>query len=130
MNGGVLIGINYVVLAFAGEYSVCTTVTASAQVASSWVNDVVRDYCSSSSDLGQVINFADQSQPNLLPDDDHPVAILQLCVNDKCLIFQLLHSNSVIPPSLSNFLDDDRFLFVGVDVFNNADRLWSDMGSL
>ncbi|RZC17267.1 hypothetical protein D0Y65_010199 [Glycine soja] len=41
------------------------------------------------------------------------VAILQLCIENKCLIIQLFHMDN-IPQSLRSFLMDSNFEFVGV----------------
>lgn len=54
-----------------------------------------------------------------------PVAILQLCVGNRCLIFQLLHASNV-PMSLKHFLLDQRNVFVGVGVGNDALKLSND----
>jgi ribonuclease D len=57
----------------------------------------------------------------------NPVALLQLCVGSRCLIFQLLHAD-YFPEDLVRFLDDPRFRFVGVGVREDADRLSDNHG--
>ncbi|KAI4972787.1 hypothetical protein ZWY2020_003712 [Hordeum vulgare] len=57
----------------------------------------------------------------------NPVALLQLCVGRRCLIFQLLHAD-FIPLALRRFLADPDFRFVGVGVQNDVDRLNDDHG--
>ncbi|KDP44091.1 hypothetical protein JCGZ_05558 [Jatropha curcas] len=49
------------------------------------------------------------------------VAIIQLCVGERCLILQLCHADS-IPLSLINFLGDEKFTFVGKEVWNDANK--------
>ncbi|KAH1255029.1 Werner syndrome ATP-dependent helicase [Glycine max] len=46
------------------------------------------------------------------------VAILQLCIENKCLIIQLFHMDN-IPQSLRSFLMDSNFEFVGVGVMKD-----------
>jgi len=55
------------------------------------------------------------------------VAILQLCIEDKCLIIQLWCMNK-IPSSLQNFMMDSRFEFVGVGVMNDISMLKNNYG--
>lgn len=55
----------------------------------------------------------------------NPVALLQLCVGRRCLIFQLLHAD-FFPRALERFLADPDFRFVGVGVQEDADRLSRD----
>ncbi|KAF0896074.1 hypothetical protein E2562_018189 [Oryza meyeriana var. granulata] len=57
----------------------------------------------------------------------NPVALLQLCVDRRCLIFQLLHADYV-PGSLRRFLGNPRDSFVGVGVDKDAERLSDDLG--
>ncbi|TKY65918.1 Werner Syndrome exonuclease [Spatholobus suberectus] len=56
---------------------------------------------------------------------DNPVATLQLCVGNRCLVFQILHSPS-IPPSLFSFLADPNVTFVGVGIHEDAEKLLED----
>ncbi|KAM0841812.1 hypothetical protein ACQ4PT_058774 [Festuca glaucescens] len=53
------------------------------------------------------------------------VALLQLCVGRRCLIFQLLHAD-YFPDALAEFLADPDFRFVGVGVQEDANRLDND----
>jgi ribonuclease D len=57
----------------------------------------------------------------------NPVAVLQLCVGHRCLVFQILHADFV-PQDLVDFLADPGFRFVGVAVRGDADRLSDDHG--
>ncbi|XP_051131562.1 3'-5' exonuclease-like [Andrographis paniculata] len=65
--------------------------------------------------------------PNRAPGDDHPVAIIQLCVGSSCLIFQILHSDS-IPVSLLQFLADPSYIFCGVGIEGDVEKLYSNHG--
>ncbi|XP_012854469.1 PREDICTED: exonuclease 3'-5' domain-containing protein 2-like [Erythranthe guttata] len=61
--------------------------------------------------------------PNLNPGENHPIAILQLSIGNRCLIFQLLHAD-FIPVSLHAFLADPRHTFCGVGIKDDVDKLY------
>ncbi|KAL0411023.1 UNVERIFIED_CONTAM: hypothetical protein Slati_3692000 [Sesamum latifolium] len=65
--------------------------------------------------------------PNLAPGDDHPIAILQLCVGHHCLIVQLLHADT-IPPSLCAFFANPRHVFCGIGVQEDMMKLYDHHG--
>ncbi|KAJ0111291.1 hypothetical protein Patl1_02206 [Pistacia atlantica] len=56
-------------------------------------------------------------------DKHQKVAILQLCVGQRCLIFQLCHRDAM-PRSLVNFLGNNKFTFVGKVVGTDAKKLF------
>ncbi|CAL4947549.1 unnamed protein product [Urochloa decumbens] len=56
-----------------------------------------------------------------------PVAVLQLCVDRRCLVFQILRADYV-PDALSDFFADRRFTFVGVGVRDDASMLRDGYG--
>ncbi|XP_058741793.1 uncharacterized protein LOC131614188 [Vicia villosa] len=53
------------------------------------------------------------------------VAVLQLCIGEECLIFQILHA-SFIPKSLNDFLGNKNHKFVGVGIKDDVDKLLRD----
>lgn len=55
----------------------------------------------------------------------NPVALLQLCVGEECLIFQLQYAEG-IPKCVIDFLKSDDFIFVGVGIDNDALKLLED----
>ncbi|PHU21531.1 hypothetical protein BC332_06638 [Capsicum chinense] len=63
--------------------------------------------------------------PCFNPEENHPVALLQLCVGRRCLLFQLLHKDAV-PRFLVDFLMDPNFKFVGVGVKGDTEKLLRD----
>ncbi|EYU45731.1 hypothetical protein MIMGU_mgv1a021785mg [Erythranthe guttata] len=65
--------------------------------------------------------------PNLGPQEDHPIAVLQLCVGHDCLVFQILRSD-FIPKSLQVFLADPRHTFCGVGIKDDVDKLYDHHG--
>ncbi|GFY84644.1 hypothetical protein Acr_03g0014180 [Actinidia rufa] len=56
---------------------------------------------------------------------DNPVATLQLCVDRRCLIFQLIYA-PFVPQSLDRFLANPLYSFVGVGVDNDVEKLAND----
>ncbi|KAE9444934.1 hypothetical protein RHGRI_010718 [Rhododendron griersonianum] len=66
-------------------------------------------------------------RPNRASNQDNPAATLQLCVDQRCLIFQLIYSPS-IPGSLINFLTNPAHTFVGVGIQEDVEKLTGDYG--
>ncbi|KAF5788740.1 putative DNA helicase [Helianthus annuus] len=58
---------------------------------------------------------------------ENPIATLQLCVGRHCLIFQILLA-TLIPESLVNFLGNPSYIFVGVGIENDVEKLRKDYG--
>nr|XP_020163474.1 Werner Syndrome-like exonuclease [Aegilops tauschii subsp. strangulata] len=52
----------------------------------------------------------------------YPIAVLQLCVDRRCLVYQIIHGTG-IPISLCSFLYLSGFTFVGVGIADDAKRL-------
>lgn len=90
---------------------VLTTVTASASVVNQWISDIYR-----------IHRLDAEWKPKSDPGKNNPVATLQLCVGHRCLIFQLIHADS-IPESLAKFLAEPGFTFVGVRVGEDVEKL-------
>ncbi|CAI9782887.1 unnamed protein product [Fraxinus pennsylvanica] len=57
----------------------------------------------------------------------NPVATLQLCIDRRCLVYQLIHS-SYIPDPLVEFLSEQDYTFVGVGIESDLDKLERDYG--
>ncbi|OAY44569.1 Werner Syndrome-like exonuclease [Manihot esculenta] len=66
-------------------------------------------------------------RPNFNRHIENPIATLQLCIDHKCLIFQLIYSPT-IPQSLVEFLLSENFLFVGVGIGSDVEKLVEDYG--
>ena len=100
-----------------------TTVTSSAEDVDRWLSRLyhTRKRRSSSTLVGLDIEW----RPYYRPSDRNPVAIMQICIGHHCLIFQLLHADT-IPESLVHFLANPEFTFVGVGVKEDADKLLDD----
>ncbi|GMH18657.1 hypothetical protein Nepgr_020498 [Nepenthes gracilis] len=55
----------------------------------------------------------------------NPVATLQLCVGRICLIYQLIHT-PYIPRSLVESLGNENYMFVGVEISGDVEKLLGD----
>ncbi|PHT85611.1 hypothetical protein T459_07717 [Capsicum annuum] len=95
------------------------TVTKNAAVFNDWINSHRRR-------LHKLLVGLDiEWLPCFNPEENHPVALLQLCVGRRCLLFQLLHKDAV-PRFLVDFLMDPNFKFVGIGVKGDAEKLLRD----
>ncbi|KAK6792595.1 hypothetical protein RDI58_011676 [Solanum bulbocastanum] len=54
-------------------------------------------------------------------------ATLQLCIDEKCLIFQLFYVDE-ISKSLKDFLNSTNFTFVGIEVADDVKKLKNEYG--
>lgn len=99
--------------------NITTTVTSSSAVVSSWISSIL-------SSPTKIVGLDVEWRPSLVPDQQqHPVSLLQLCLGKKCLVFQLLHCDS-IPSSLIALLKNPKFTFLGVGVDEDAKKLVTD----
>ncbi|KAK9280971.1 hypothetical protein L1049_003862 [Liquidambar formosana] len=94
-----------------------TTVTRRAAVVDRWIEDLLYSYR----------NKLDVLLVGLDAEGQNPIKILQLCIGQRCLIFQL-HRADKIPPSLISFLGNPKFTFFGVGIKDDADKLYKDHG--
>lgn len=103
--------------------SVHTTVAVDEQIVTEWISDVE----SSNRDrLHQLIVGLDvEWRPSFNRYVSNPAATLQLCVGNRCLIIQLIHTPSV-PQSLVDFLANPSYTFVGVGINQDLEKLEED----
>ncbi|OIT30592.1 PREDICTED: Werner Syndrome-like exonuclease [Nicotiana attenuata] len=100
-----------------------TVVTRDPGMVCTWINNTE---AANASRLHRLIVGLDiEWEPNFY--SQNPVATLQLCVGRSCLIYQILHAPS-IPRLLRNFLQNEAYIFVGVGIDNDAQKLWDDYG--
>ncbi|KAI3418501.1 3'-5' exonuclease domain-containing protein, partial [Psidium guajava] len=111
-------------IAFYGD-RIHTCVTDDPSVVTRWIVDVQRAHLLWLNWL--VVGLDIEWRPNLEPGVVHPVAVLQLCVGRRCLVFQILHAEHV-PASLHAFLANPNFTFVGVGIEDDAAKLTGDFG--
>ncbi|CAH9087548.1 unnamed protein product [Cuscuta europaea] len=101
-----------------------TTVTKRGAAVSDWVRDIRSKHAGK---LSVVVGLDREWRPNTAPNFSNKTATLQLCVEEKCLIFQLLHADE-IPDALKRFMSDSTFAFVGVEVTNDVGKLREEYG--
>ncbi|KAJ4836087.1 hypothetical protein Tsubulata_929654 [Turnera subulata] len=94
------------------NHRISTTVTATPSVVRRWINQTLHFYRFHRGRL--VVGLGVQWVPS-----SDEAATLQLCVGSRCLIFQLLHTDTV-PLCLRRFLEDPDHTFVGV--WNHRDE--------
>ncbi|XP_019054591.1 PREDICTED: Werner Syndrome-like exonuclease [Nelumbo nucifera] len=97
-----------------------TTVTCKASIVDQWIRGILYIHRWRLHKL--IVGFDVEWRPSLNRSMSNPVAILQLCVGRRCLIFQLIHAD-YFPDSLFNFLEDHRFTFVGVGIQQDVQKL-------
>ncbi|KAH7521581.1 hypothetical protein FEM48_Zijuj07G0048500 [Ziziphus jujuba var. spinosa] len=102
---------------------IMTTVTSLAKVVDQWISRIHQIHHRRMSKL--ILGLDIEWLPYFPPEEPNPVAILQICVGHRCLIFQLLY-NDTIPRSLREFLANPEFTFVGVGVKEDAVKLLED----
>ncbi|XP_016478436.1 3'-5' exonuclease-like [Nicotiana tabacum] len=101
------------------------TVTKNAIVVNDWILHTIHTHRRRLHKL--LIGLDIEWLPYFNPKDKQPVALLQLCVGRRCLLFQLLHKDSM-PGYLAQFLSNPNFTFVGVGVEGDAEKLMCDHG--
>ncbi|KAJ1689623.1 hypothetical protein LUZ63_013778 [Rhynchospora breviuscula] len=114
----------HVVSGWNGEFRfrVKTTVTAEPFVASCWIDDILRIHGHRID--GLIVSLGIECRPFIAHGRPGvvPASLLHVCVDDRCLVFQLLYC-SYIPDKLSDFLSDDRIRLVGVEINNHVQKL-------
>jgi hypothetical protein len=109
-------------MVYAVDEAIKTTVTDSADVVCDWIYDIKRIHRCRLNHL--IVGFDIEWCPHGFHGTYgvNPVALLQLCVGRRCLVFQLIHCD-FIPDELQSFLLDNRFRFVGVGISNDIEKL-------
>ncbi|KAK9933680.1 hypothetical protein M0R45_020862 [Rubus argutus] len=96
-----------------------TIVTETVEGVENWLDDV---YAMEGRNPKDVVVGLDAEWKN-----NDKVAVLQLAVQDTCLIFHIIHAKE-IPEKLRSFLNDTNFIFVGVGVEADVQKLYDDWG--
>ncbi|KAK1273238.1 hypothetical protein QJS04_geneDACA022290 [Acorus gramineus] len=112
------------------EIYVATVVTASSVQASLWVNKLLYAYKDDDANNNndnptRFLVGLDVKWRSEYGHQHNPVKVLQLCVEQRCLIFQIRRCDA-IPNALSNFLSDTRFTFTGIHINEIVRRLILD----
>jgi hypothetical protein len=108
-------------ITFDSNHTVQTLVTSSPDHADMWFIETLILSIPSSAIIGLHIEWS----PNPLGGQSSTPATLQLCINNICLIYQIIHA-PYICPSISNFLADPTNVFVGVGIKAGVEKLLSD----
>ncbi|OMO64016.1 hypothetical protein CCACVL1_22099 [Corchorus capsularis] len=113
---------NSLIVSFSGK-NIETTVTDHASVVDAWVSNIRSMY------NGQqiVVGLDSEWRPHHISYLSNKTAVLQLCIETKCLIIQLFYLQQ-IPQSLKSFLGDPNVTFVGVEVARDAEKLRNEYG--
>ncbi|XAR54197.1 DNA helicase [Bertholletia excelsa] len=107
------------------EDRVYTLVTSTPAMVDSWIAEIEQIHWRRLHRL--IVGLDVEWRPNNRH-FDNPIATLQLCVGRRCLIFQMLHAEGVIPESLINFLGEPNYTFVGVGIDDDVEKLMGDYG--
>ncbi|MFS7970487.1 putative DNA helicase [Helianthus anomalus] len=104
------------------NHTIETLVTATPSYVDTWISTIQRHHLPS-----LIVGLDVEWRPNQTPNLQNPVATLQLCVGNHCLIFQILMSPA-IPQSLINFLANPCYTFVGVGIDDDVEKLTRNYG--
>ncbi|PIA60998.1 hypothetical protein AQUCO_00300488v1 [Aquilegia coerulea] len=108
---------------------ITTVLTHNFDIVNEFISDILL-FVNSKRLNGLIVGFVVEWCPNHTRNIENPPAILQLCVGNICLIFQifgaLLTNSSGFPrlsQRLANFLNNPAFTFVGVGIQEDVDKL-------
>ncbi|KAI3862366.1 hypothetical protein MKX03_014384 [Papaver bracteatum] len=104
--------------------TIFTTVTHTESVVDQWLADLYKDY---ESTKNHVVGLDVEWRRFRSDGTRNKVAVLQLCWDKCCLIFQFKWCPQV-PKSLKDFLGNDKFIFVGSGIDAEAYKLMVDHG--
>nr|TKW15790.1 hypothetical protein SEVIR_5G261200v2 [Setaria viridis] len=94
-----------------GQDVITTTVTSSGRAVERWISEVLSVHRPGGIRYDVVVGLDIEWRPNFRG-PQNPTATLQLCVDRRCLIFQLLHAD-YLPVGLGRFLGDRTIRFFG-----------------
>ncbi|MED6201196.1 hypothetical protein PIB30_092503, partial [Stylosanthes scabra] len=94
-----------------GSETIETTVTDKAAIVDQWIQDIKVPHPPNSS---VIIGLDVERSSSTSSIGRKKPATLHLCIDDKCLILQLIYIDS-LPLSLKNFLKNPNYFFVGFE---------------
>ncbi|XP_057742266.1 3'-5' exonuclease-like [Arachis stenosperma] len=106
-------------------HTIHTLLTTSPSLVDTWLSDTLNHHSSSTTTTTVLVGLDIEWRPNSHRNSNNPVATLQLCIGNRCLVFQILHSPSV-PQSLIDFLVNEGHTFLGVGVEEDVEKLLED----
>lgn len=101
-------------------FSLKAVVTSNSNVVSDWIctTESIHDrHCSSI-----VVGLDVEWRPSFTSGVTNPIATIQLCINNRCLVYQILQSKYRCP-DLYRFLGQSGYKFVGVGIEQDAEKL-------
>ncbi|MCD7458394.1 hypothetical protein HAX54_038082 [Datura stramonium] len=101
--------------------SIKTMITCDPDMVTEWISEIESSFHGRRLVAGIDVEW----RPNFNRNQQNPVAVLQICVDRRCLIIQLLYCRS-IPESLVGFLANSEYTFVGVGVESDVEKLLED----
>ncbi|KAI3838303.1 hypothetical protein MKX03_015938 [Papaver bracteatum] len=108
-----------------------TIVTETSSIVDEWIHGVYKSFSDKlKAGNKNLIVGLDIEWVRILEDNQNQrnkIAVLQLCLENQCLIFQFFGCDK-IPESLASFLNDKRIIFVGSGIDQDARKLWVDYG--
>ncbi|XP_057970878.1 3'-5' exonuclease-like [Malania oleifera] len=102
-----------------------TLVTITPAMVDFWISEIQRIHRRRLRHL--IVGLDIEWRPNKSRYSNNPVATLQLCVGRRCLIFQLIYAPH-IPQSLSRFLANPDYTFVGLGIASDVEKMADDYG--
>ncbi|PWA78342.1 3'-5' exonuclease domain-containing protein [Artemisia annua] len=100
-------------------HNIDTTVTKDPYAVNAWITETESIYRNHRG----IIGLDTEWRPSFQPGVQDPIAILQLCVDNRCLVFQIIHSGQFLPLSLINFLNNPNYTFTGVGINTDIQKL-------
>ncbi|KAL2232955.1 Werner Syndrome-like exonuclease [Sesamum indicum] len=110
-------------VSFFGD-NIFTQVTHDPDIVKRWISDIESIHRNRLHSL--IVGLDVEWRPSFNRHQQNPVATLQLCVGRRCLIYQIVHSDDDIPESLVDFLSNEDYTFVGVNIGSHLDKLVTD----
>lgn len=103
------------------NFDIQTIVTSDSTIVKNWIRTTESNHNHNTSNL--VVGLDVEWCPTSRTQTYSPVAIIQLCIANRCLIYQILRSN-IVSIELPRFLQ--RYKFVGVGIRDDVNKLIRD----